>query len=87
MRSCESLPTKSLENGPLENCERLCNPLKTEKSEHNYNKPHQDFMVPIFVYSCIEYLEENGLQKVGLFRVSSSKKRIKQVCFSLVKVL
>ncbi|XP_041632562.2 uncharacterized protein RhoGAP102A isoform X3 [Drosophila kikkawai] len=79
VRSCESLPTKSLENGPLENCERFCDPLKAEQSEHNYNRPYQDLKVPIFVYSCIEHLEENGLQKVGLFRVSSSKKRIKQL--------
>ncbi|KAH8256341.1 hypothetical protein KR032_001294 [Drosophila birchii] len=79
VRSCESLPTKSLENGPIENCDRFCDPLKAEQSEHSYNRPYQDLMVPIFVYSCIEHLEENGLQKVGLFRVSSSKKRIKQL--------
>ncbi|XP_020809881.1 uncharacterized protein LOC110185413 isoform X2 [Drosophila serrata] len=79
VRSCESLPTKSLENGPMENCERFSDPLKTDQSQHNYNRPHQDLMVPLFVYSCIEHLEENGLQKVGLFRVSSSKKRIKQL--------
>ncbi|KAH8252394.1 hypothetical protein KR038_004773 [Drosophila bunnanda] len=79
VRSCESLPTKSLENGPMENCERFCDPLKTDQSEHTYNRPYQDLMVPQFVYSCIEHLEENGLQKVGLFRVSSSKKRIKQL--------
>lgn len=35
--------------------------------------------VPKFVTSCISYLEENGLHKVGLFRVSTSKKRVKQV--------
>ncbi|KAH8292602.1 hypothetical protein KR054_005178 [Drosophila jambulina] len=72
VRSCESLPTKSLENEHMDTCER-------EQSKHNYNRPHQDLMVPIFVYNCIDHLEENGLQKVGLFRVSSSKKRIKQL--------
>ncbi|EDW50894.1 GM26791 [Drosophila sechellia] len=36
-------------------------------------------MVPIFVNNCIDYLEENGLQQVGLFRVSTSKKRVKQL--------
>ncbi|XP_032597948.2 uncharacterized protein LOC6570327 [Drosophila grimshawi] len=35
--------------------------------------------VPIFVMICIEYLEEHGLQKVGLFRVGTSKKRVKQL--------
>ncbi|XP_023168928.1 rho GTPase-activating protein 6 [Drosophila hydei] len=35
--------------------------------------------VPTFVTICIEYLEEYGLQKVGLFRVSTSQKRVKQL--------
>ncbi|KAH8376038.1 hypothetical protein KR093_010537 [Drosophila rubida] len=35
--------------------------------------------VPIFVINCIKYLEDHGLQKVGLFRVSTSKKRVKQL--------
>ncbi|XP_043863021.1 uncharacterized protein LOC6585819 isoform X2 [Drosophila mojavensis] len=35
--------------------------------------------VPMFVTICIEYLEEYGLQKVGLFRVSTSQKRVKQL--------
>lgn len=35
--------------------------------------------VPMFVINCIEYLEQHGLQKIGLFRVSTSKRRVKQV--------
>ncbi|KAH8272474.1 hypothetical protein KR044_007727 [Drosophila immigrans] len=35
--------------------------------------------VPIFVINCVKYLEDHGLQKVGLFRVSTSKKRVKQL--------
>ncbi|XP_050339811.1 uncharacterized protein LOC126766094 isoform X1 [Bactrocera neohumeralis] len=35
--------------------------------------------VPTFITSCIKYLEEHGLHKVGLFRVSTSKKRVKQM--------
>ncbi|XP_064537669.1 uncharacterized protein RhoGAP102A isoform X2 [Drosophila montana] len=35
--------------------------------------------VPMFIIICIEYLEEHGLQKVGLFRVSTSQKRVKQL--------
>lgn len=42
---------------------------------------YKELQVPKFVMSCINYLEENGLHKVGLFRVSTSKKRVKQVCF------
>lgn len=39
-----------------------------------------ELQVPKFVTCCIRYLEENGLHKVGIFRVSTSKKKIKQVC-------
>ncbi|XP_051862273.1 uncharacterized protein LOC117573151 isoform X2 [Drosophila albomicans] len=35
--------------------------------------------VPVFVLNCIKYLEDHGLQNVGLFRVSTSKKRVKQL--------
>lgn len=38
--------------------------------------------VPTFITSCIKYLEIHGLHKVGLFRVSISKKRVKQVIFT-----
>lgn len=41
---------------------------------------YKDLQVPKFVTSCVKYLEENGLQKIGLFRVSTTKKRVKQVC-------
>ena len=35
--------------------------------------------VPTVVMMCIRHLEQNGLNTVGIFRVSSSKKRVKQV--------
>lgn len=99
VRSCESLPTKSLD------CVGRCPPDSTQlqksssismqmsrsqfdirsidmdldrllfdESKHNFK-----LNVPIFVISCIEYLEEHGLQKVGIFRVSTSRKRVKQL--------
>lgn len=40
---------------------------------------HRGLNVPMFVLNCIEYLEEHGLEKIGLFRVSTSKRRVKQV--------
>jgi len=58
--------------------------FEIEDTDLGFYKPYQDqlvLMVPMFVNNCIEYLEENGLQKVGLFRVSTSKKRVKQVSF------
>uniref|UniRef100_A0A0A1XK29 Rho GTPase-activating protein 6 n=1 Tax=Zeugodacus cucurbitae TaxID=28588 RepID=A0A0A1XK29_ZEUCU len=49
-----------------------------------YFKEHSELanitlQVPTFITSCIKYLEEHGLHKVGLFRVSTSKKRVKQM--------
>ncbi|KAL5238085.1 hypothetical protein ACI65C_005495 [Semiaphis heraclei] len=35
--------------------------------------------VPSFVTSCLNYLETYGLHKVGVFRISSSKKRLRQL--------
>lgn len=41
-------------------------------------QPHL-MQVPSIVTACTKYLEENGLQTVGIFRVSTSKKRVRQV--------
>lgn len=41
-------------------------------------QPHIQ-QVPLIVTACTKYLEENGLQTVGIFRVSTSKKRVRQV--------
>lgn len=35
--------------------------------------------VPSIVMQCIKHLEQHGLHTVGIFRVSSSKKRVRQV--------
>ena len=35
--------------------------------------------VPTIVLMCIRHLEQHGLRTVGIFRVSSSKKRVRQV--------
>ena len=35
--------------------------------------------VPPIVLTCIRHLEHHGLRTVGIFRVSSSKKRVRQV--------
>ena len=39
--------------------------------------------VPTVVMMCIRHLEQFGLHTVGIFRVSSSKKRVKQVIKSI----
>ena len=36
--------------------------------------------VPGIVRQCIRHLENTGLHTLGLFRVSPSKKRVRQVC-------
>uniref|UniRef100_A0A3Q2TRP4 Rho-GAP domain-containing protein n=1 Tax=Fundulus heteroclitus TaxID=8078 RepID=A0A3Q2TRP4_FUNHE len=38
--------------------------------------------VPRIVDLCCQHLEKNGLQTVGIFRIGSSKKRVRQVTFS-----
>lgn len=40
--------------------------------------------VPGIVRQCITHLENTGLRTLGVFRVSPSKKRVRQVCYSLV---
>ena len=39
--------------------------------------------VPAVVMMCIRHLEQYGLHTVGIFRVSSSKRRVKQVSLNL----
>ncbi|ALC48091.1 maker369 [Drosophila busckii] len=53
--------------------------LDMDRSIYDDSKSTSQLNVPKFILSCIEYLEEHGLQKVGLFRVSTSKKRLKQL--------
>lgn len=54
-------------------CEELC------QSDKNMDQYKTEFLVPSFITSCINFLEKYGLQNVGLFRISTSKKRIKAV--------
>uniref|UniRef100_A0A1B6E243 Rho-GAP domain-containing protein n=1 Tax=Clastoptera arizonana TaxID=38151 RepID=A0A1B6E243_9HEMI len=67
--SCESLsPTLSMP-GMLDNLS--CSSALDLTSEHS--------VVPYVVSSCLRYLETNGLHTLGIFRVSSSKKRVRQL--------
>ncbi|XP_055857765.1 uncharacterized protein LOC129920507 isoform X2 [Episyrphus balteatus] len=43
------------------------------------NGEQADRQVPTFVQECIKHLEKYGLHSVGLFRVSTSKKRVRQM--------
>ncbi|XP_017062630.2 uncharacterized protein LOC108102333 isoform X2 [Drosophila eugracilis] len=95
VRSCESLPSKTLEHGYMDislclsdtfrlksKSSKPFTQFKIGNTELNIDRPYQDqlqLMVPMFVNNCIEFLEENGLEQVGLFRVSPSKKRVKQL--------
>ncbi len=42
--------------------------------------------VPTVVMMCIRHLEQFGLRTVGIFRVSSSKKRVRQVSGLIRKI-
>ncbi|KAH8418155.1 hypothetical protein KR009_006694, partial [Drosophila setifemur] len=88
VRSCESLPSNALEYECTESFTNISKPstsltqFEIIPTETNFVKPYNGkthLKVPAFVNNCIEYLEHHGLQKVGLFRVSTSKKRVKQL--------
>lgn len=41
--------------------------------------------VPALVSACLAHLRRHGLRTLGLFRVSASKKRVRQVCIQYNK--
>lgn len=85
--SCESLPART------EFAEYLHNtflPLSHTNIDRRSSHDDDEFInipgvhsqlqqVPSIVLTCTRYLEENGLSTVGIFRVSTSKKRVRQV--------
>lgn len=85
--SCDSLPAKAefaeyLHNTflPLShtNIDRRCS--HDDDEIPNLAGVHNQLQqVPAIVLTCTRYLEENGLNTVGIFRVSTSKKRVRQV--------
>jgi hypothetical protein len=52
--------------------------LKLLKENQNFSI-RSEGLVPNIVKSCCKYISENGLHLVGIFRVESSKKRIKEL--------
>ncbi|CAD7093970.1 unnamed protein product [Hermetia illucens] len=42
-------------------------------------EPNSGQQVPALVLECIKHIEEHGLHTVGIFRVSTSKKRVRQL--------
>jgi len=84
--SCESLPAKTdaeyLHNTflPLFHTNLDRRSSQDELNSTNIPGVHNPVQqVPSIVLTCIKYLEENGLNTVGIFRVSTSKKRVRQV--------
>ncbi|XP_050527279.1 uncharacterized protein LOC126897603 isoform X2 [Daktulosphaira vitifoliae] len=55
------------------------NVLSDTDKDNSPNKRITNYGVPSFVTSCLSYLENYGLHKVGVFRISSSKKRLRQL--------
>jgi hypothetical protein len=89
--SCESLPAKTSETEYLNSSFLpLFHSNLDRRSSHDDDElallniagiQHSHVqLVPSLVLSCTKYLEENGLNTVGIFRVSTSKKRVRQVC-------
>ncbi|KAH8269806.1 hypothetical protein KR018_011283 [Drosophila ironensis] len=85
VRSCESLPVTCGSIEPFANISKASPSilqLELMNSELDFDKQIHEtaqLQIPIFVNTCIEYLTEYGLEIVGLFRVSTSKKRVKQL--------
>lgn len=86
--SCESLPAKAdaeyLHNTFLP----LFHANIDRRSSNDYDELQASNIpgvqihlqqVPSIVLACTKFLEENGLNTVGIFRVSTSKKRVRQV--------
>lgn len=46
----------------------------------------EECAVPNILNECIRHLEQHGLNTLGIFRVSTSKKRIRQVSNSILKM-
>lgn len=86
--SCESLPAKTdaeyLHNTFLPlfhtNIDRRSSHDDDELHSSNIAGVHSQVQqVPSIVLACTKFLEANGLNTVGIFRVSTSKKRVRQV--------
>lgn len=86
--SCDSLPNKAdaeyLHNTFLPlfhaNIDRRSSQDYDELQASNIPGIHvHSQRVPSIVIACTKFLEENGLSTVGIFRVSTSKKRVRQV--------
>ena len=93
--SCESLPAKTEFSEYLHNTFLpLSHTNIDRRSSHdddeitNIAGVHSQIQqVPSIVLTCTRYLEENGLNTVGIFRVSTSKKRVRQVRRKFRKIL
>ncbi|XP_034935708.1 uncharacterized protein [Chelonus insularis] len=71
--SCESLSSKG---GILSNTD----PGGSELSDSGDGRPPNEWdAVPVIVRQCIKHLELKGLRTLGIFRVSPSKKRVRQL--------
>ena len=60
----------------------VSSPVSSENSEPALNRNlsiRSEGLVPNIVKSCCEHIKEHGLDLVGIFRIDSSKKRIKEV--------
>jgi hypothetical protein len=87
--SCESLPAKAdaeyLHNTFLPLFHTNIDRRSSHDDDELVNSSNipgvhcQVQQVPSIVIACTKYLEESGLNTVGIFRVSTSKKRVRQV--------
>ncbi|RDD46797.1 Rho GTPase-activating protein 6 [Trichoplax sp. H2] len=61
---------------------------ENKRRQNNNHRDPDEYVVqqpkiPLIVTKSIEFIEKNGLRAEGLFRIASSKKKIKQICADL----
>lgn len=59
------------------------NSLDDDDSKYSSTNSRLQPQVPPLILSCIDHLSSYGLNVVGIFRVSTSKRRIREVSISL----
>lgn len=85
--SCESLPsnTQTSDNGPLKGSLSQFDVRRNSHDEEDEAPPLEGLertdrpQVPALIVRCVEHLEKHGLNAVGLFRKSTSKKRVRKL--------
>lgn len=84
--SCESLPSKTQQTSDNDLLKGSLSQFDVRRNSHEdederiegLERPDRP-QVPNLIVTCVQHLEKNGLHSVGIFRKSTSKKRVRQL--------